>query len=248
MVAHDWLDRRGLTHRDAAAVVCGRETVTFGELRMRSRALASALAEHGAGKDGPVGVLLPNSVELAYTYYACSYLGAPFLPFDPRLADEEIVRQCAAARPRALITRAEYAGLASSIGESTPDCKIVISARGNWPDSSPIQPLHLAEVLESELAGISNTSENGWTNTWSLRDSSVREAQSGLSNNTSQSSQATALAEDGTASKATFKRRSFCQRTSRPRIRIRISASFSESSGCEPYTSSTATKGTSSAR
>jgi len=62
-----------------------------------------------------VTVLLPNSIDFAMTYYAMSYLGAIFMPLDPRLAPAEMDRILQHAEPHALLLSTRFQNTFSAI-------------------------------------------------------------------------------------------------------------------------------------
>ncbi len=55
-------------------------TGTFGDVHLRARRLAGALASRGVGPGDPVAFQLPNWVEAAVTFYAAALLGAVVVP------------------------------------------------------------------------------------------------------------------------------------------------------------------------
>jgi len=125
MIPHEQLELCAQKHGDCTAVVCGRKTLTYGELRARARAVAAGLAAHGIGS-GDVGlILLGNSIEFAICYFACSYLGALFMPLDPRLAAAEVARLCAIGEPTFLIAAAKSAETVGPALESSARWSVV---------------------------------------------------------------------------------------------------------------------------
>ncbi len=128
MIPHQYLERLAVNHyADRTAVVCGRHSLTYRELRDKARAVAAGLGTHGIGR-GDVGlVLLDNSVEFAVCYFACSYLGALFMPIDSRLATAEIARLCDIAEPSFLIADEKNAETVGSVLKSLSRCRAVVS-------------------------------------------------------------------------------------------------------------------------
>ncbi|MFI6507717.1 amino acid adenylation domain-containing protein [Streptosporangium sp. NPDC050855] len=113
----------------AIAVVCGRESVTYGELLARARALAGVLRERGVRRGDVVGVCLPRSVEAIVALLATWQAGAAYLPFDPEVPDERLAFSMADASATCLITLREpppgrvavapSAGNGASTGDAT---------------------------------------------------------------------------------------------------------------------------------
>ncbi|MBN6052380.1 amino acid adenylation domain-containing protein [Nonomuraea sp. RK-328] len=100
---------------DVAAVVCGEEIVTYGELERRVAGLAAELAGHGVGgaapggggvgvRDGIVGLRLGRSVEAVVAMLAAWRAGAAYLPLDPAHPPARLDRLAAEAGVRATVT------------------------------------------------------------------------------------------------------------------------------------------------
>jgi len=83
-----------VAHADAApdklAVVTERRSVTYGELRERSRRLAAVLADMGAGPGRPVAAVISNRAEPFEVATAAAMVGAPFLPVNSHLKAGEL--------------------------------------------------------------------------------------------------------------------------------------------------------------
>ncbi|MBT2230237.1 non-ribosomal peptide synthetase [Nonomuraea sp. NEAU-A123] len=70
-------------HPGETAVVCGSESVTYGELAERVSRLAAELAGRGAGPGDIVGLRLGRSIEAVVAMLAIWRTGAAYLPLDP---------------------------------------------------------------------------------------------------------------------------------------------------------------------
>ncbi|MBY4899392.1 AMP-binding protein, partial [Cupriavidus sp. AU9028] len=70
-------------HPDALAVVCGGQTLCYGELLARADRLAAVLHARGIGAEHRVGIALSRSPELIVALLATLRSGAAFVPFDP---------------------------------------------------------------------------------------------------------------------------------------------------------------------
>ncbi|MGW2194603.1 condensation domain-containing protein, partial [Streptosporangium sp. NPDC001682] len=92
---------------EAVAVVCGRESVTYGELLARAGALAEVLRDGGVGRGDVVGVCLPRSIEAITALLAVWWAGAAYLPFDPDVPDERLAFSMADGSATHLITLRE---------------------------------------------------------------------------------------------------------------------------------------------
>ncbi|MFT4086262.1 MAG: amino acid adenylation domain-containing protein [Gordonia sp. (in: high G+C Gram-positive bacteria)] len=86
---------------DAVAVICGDESLTFGELRQRADALAARLG--ACGSEDLVAVAVPRGVELLVALLAVHRAGAAFVPLDPNFPEERLRATQADAHPVAVI-------------------------------------------------------------------------------------------------------------------------------------------------
>jgi fatty-acyl-CoA synthase len=103
--AVDWLARRADLSPARIALIDpeGGERITYREWNARSGRIARGLSAIGVGRGDRVAVLAENSLEVLDLLFACGKLGAVFVPLNWRLADPELERILAHARPRALI-------------------------------------------------------------------------------------------------------------------------------------------------
>jgi len=120
LVPHENLAEAADSHGDRTAIVDPKGKVTFAELYELTRKLASGLHSKGVGRGDIVAVLLPNGITFALTYYAASYLGAVFMPIDPRLVPAELDRIMRHAEPRALIVSARFRETVSGLSHRPP--------------------------------------------------------------------------------------------------------------------------------
>ncbi|NEB13986.1 amino acid adenylation domain-containing protein [Streptomyces coelicoflavus] len=75
---------------DATAVLTDEKSLTYGELELRSRALASALAGHGVGRGDVVPVVMAKGWEQVVAVLGVLRTGAAYCPIDVSLPDERI--------------------------------------------------------------------------------------------------------------------------------------------------------------
>jgi fatty-acyl-CoA synthase len=75
---------------DQAITVFEGATTTYGEMAIRTAALAAGLAEQGVGRGDVVGLLSYNCPEFLEVIFAANYLGATAMPINWRLAAPEV--------------------------------------------------------------------------------------------------------------------------------------------------------------
>jgi O-succinylbenzoic acid--CoA ligase len=92
-----WLARAARMHGRRIAVAAPTETVSYGELYARARAVAGALHERGIGLGDRVALAL-SSPELVPALHGCLLVGAVAVPIDLRLAGDERAARQASAR------------------------------------------------------------------------------------------------------------------------------------------------------
>lgn len=99
----------------AAAVTCGAETITRGELEARSNRLARAYAALGVGFGDFVTIGLPNSVEFYVSMLAVWKIGAVPQPVSHRLpsAERDAIIELADSKLVVGVPAGEHAGRAS---------------------------------------------------------------------------------------------------------------------------------------
>ncbi|CAD6265308.1 unnamed protein product [Miscanthus lutarioriparius] len=110
---HDYVLERLTERRDRACLIDGAtgETLTFGDVDRLSRRVAAGMrATLGVRSGGTVMLLLPNSVEFALAFIACSRLGAAATTANPLHTPPEIAKQAAASGATVVITEPAFVG------------------------------------------------------------------------------------------------------------------------------------------
>ncbi|MFI0789780.1 amino acid adenylation domain-containing protein [Streptomyces lydicus] len=95
----DLFTERAHAAPDAVAVVCGEQSLSYGELNARANRLAHYLIERGVGPERIVGVSLPRSVETVIAVLAVLKAGGAYLPLDPAHPTERLAFMLADAQP-----------------------------------------------------------------------------------------------------------------------------------------------------
>jgi len=77
---HQLFEEQAAATPDAVAIVAGRQQLTYAELNMRANRLARALRERGVGRETPVAVRLPRSVEFVVSVLGILKAGGAYVP------------------------------------------------------------------------------------------------------------------------------------------------------------------------
>ena len=79
---HQLFEAQAAGTPDAIALVCGRQSLSYRDLDVRSNRLARYLREQGVGPEGLVGVCMERSVDLVVALLAVLKAGAAYVPLD----------------------------------------------------------------------------------------------------------------------------------------------------------------------
>ncbi|MFH8342788.1 amino acid adenylation domain-containing protein [Streptomyces sp. AM6-12] len=113
--------RHAETAPAATAVVCGDESLTFGELEARANRLAHWLIGRGVRQESLVAVCLPRSVELIVALLAVQKAGGAYVPIDPDHPRSRIDYILEDAAPVLVLDAETLAGAeVSALPESAP--------------------------------------------------------------------------------------------------------------------------------
>ncbi|MFE7094096.1 non-ribosomal peptide synthetase [Streptomyces erythrochromogenes] len=100
----DAFDRAADRDPGRTALVAHGNTMTFAELRDRSRAVAGVLAGRGIGPETTVGLAVPRSLDSIVALFAVLRTGAAYVPLELDHPDERIAAIVADARPQVILT------------------------------------------------------------------------------------------------------------------------------------------------
>jgi fatty-acyl-CoA synthase len=137
-------------------------TWTYEELARQSQALAGQLAGAGIGPGDRVAYLGFNHPSYLLTLYACSQLGAIFVPLNFRLTGPELTFIVNDAGARVLIADDDHRAVIDSVRDDL-EVETYLSAETEAPGWPPIdvaaEPLHeTAETAEDDVAIVMYTS------------------------------------------------------------------------------------------
>ncbi|MFI8931398.1 amino acid adenylation domain-containing protein [Streptomyces sp. NPDC053474] len=100
----DRFDRAADRDPQRVALVAHGATMTFAELRDRSRAVAGVLAARGIGPETTVGLAIPRSLDSIVALFAVLRVGAAYVPLELDHPDERIAAIVDDARPAVILT------------------------------------------------------------------------------------------------------------------------------------------------
>jgi len=104
-----FLNRSASVFGDRVAVIDGERRFTYGQLLDRSRRLAGALIEVGAGRGERVAVLAPNSHVLLEAHFGVPLSGSVLVALNTRLTAEEFAYILDHSEARVLVFDVEFA-------------------------------------------------------------------------------------------------------------------------------------------
>ncbi|SDI93294.1 non-ribosomal peptide synthase domain TIGR01720/amino acid adenylation domain-containing protein [Lentzea albidocapillata subsp. violacea] len=120
------------------ALVAHGRTMTFAELRDRSRHLAGVLAGKGIGVETSVAIAVPRSLDWVVALFGILRCGAAYVPLELDHPDERIAAIIEDARPSLIITTSSVApriqGETFVLDETWPDAEPVTTFAPNDPN------------------------------------------------------------------------------------------------------------------
>lgn len=106
-----FLERSALVYPDKTAVIHGKSSYSYRDLRARCGRLAAALAARGIGAGDTVSILAPNIPALLEAHYGIPMLGAVLNAINTRLDADTIAFILQHGESKALIADREFAGV-----------------------------------------------------------------------------------------------------------------------------------------
>jgi amino acid adenylation domain-containing protein len=90
LCAHQQFAQHAATAPDTIAVICGEQSLSYGELSGRANALAQQLRRQGVGPEHIVGICTDRSLEMMIGVIGVLKAGAAYLPLDPHYPRERL--------------------------------------------------------------------------------------------------------------------------------------------------------------
>ncbi|MFD8281479.1 amino acid adenylation domain-containing protein [Streptomyces solisilvae] len=110
-------EARARESAESVAVVCGAESLSYGELNARANRLARLLVARGVGVEDRVGLVLPRSVDLVVGVLAVLKAGAVYVPVDPGYPADRVAYVWEDAGPSLVVT---VAGAGAGVPAGVP--------------------------------------------------------------------------------------------------------------------------------
>jgi len=104
--------------------------VSYGQLREMSNRLANVLRAHGVARGDRVGIMLPQSPEVAAAHIAIYKLGAVSLPIAGLFGPDALSYRLQNSGARALLTDAQGLAKLDGVRQEVPDLTCVLSTDG----------------------------------------------------------------------------------------------------------------------
>ncbi|MCG8926409.1 non-ribosomal peptide synthetase [Lentzea sp. CC55] len=125
----DLFDEAADRNPDRVALVAHGATMTFAQLRDRSRHLAGVLSAKGIGVETSVAIAVPRSLDWVVALFGILRCGAAYVPLELDHPDERIAAIIEDARPSLVITTSAVAPRISGP---------VFELDEPWPDAEPV--------------------------------------------------------------------------------------------------------------
>jgi fatty-acyl-CoA synthase len=103
-------EERAEAHAERTLLVSGGRSLTYGQARTKSAALAAALSELGIGQGDRIAINMPNSPAWIVALLASARLGATIVPVNPRANRHELRYQLRHSEVSVAFTVERYAG------------------------------------------------------------------------------------------------------------------------------------------
>ena len=144
-----WLTRRAEFSGSAPALTFDAQQWTYEELTDRAQRTATLFTQQGVNNGDRVAFLGLQSPEVLLCLFACSYIGAIFVPLNYRLSTDEIRLILNDCSPALLIADAEHESSLSELGSETGNVTMLLTGSLSKPSLWPI--------LEDALTGKEKT-------------------------------------------------------------------------------------------
>ncbi|HEV2150362.1 MAG TPA: amino acid adenylation domain-containing protein, partial [Longimicrobiaceae bacterium] len=148
---HELFEAQAERTPEAAALVCGDETLTYAELNRRANRLAHYLRELGVGPDVRVALGVERSPEMLVALLAVLKAGGAYVPLDPEYPRERLAYMLRDSAPAVLLTHESLLERFGPLPAPVLALAVHASSWAEQPEGNPpradLTPGHLAYVI-----------------------------------------------------------------------------------------------------
>lgn len=123
--------------------------LTYAALDDEARKLATVLTGLGVGKGDPVGIFLPNGLELIRAFWACQVLGAIAVPMGAMLQGPEVTAICLQTRMATVFVDASTRNVLEAVKPKLVDLRSVLDV-DDRTDDGPHASAQLAPAFRDD--------------------------------------------------------------------------------------------------
>ncbi len=146
------LEERAKKHPKRAALLYEGKAISFEELNKNVNRLANGLKDLGISRGDRVAIMLPNTPEFVYSFFACQRLGAVAVPFNTMYKGGEILYILKDCGAKAVITLNSAVPLINEIRPELPHLQYIITTgERNITFADPDSTLFLQGVLSKAV-------------------------------------------------------------------------------------------------
>ncbi|MBW8861319.1 MAG: long-chain fatty acid--CoA ligase [Acidobacteria bacterium] len=135
--------------------------LTFLDLKRRSDALATSLAEMGIGKGDRVAIMLPNCPQYIIAAFGILRLGAVIVNVNPSYTEREFLVIAADSTPRVLITLDALAPMVQRVRTQTTLEQIIVTSLAEYSAAAAPPPRIDGTLPLADLVAVPGTSQAG---------------------------------------------------------------------------------------
>jgi acyl-CoA synthetase (AMP-forming)/AMP-acid ligase II len=157
VLVHRFLEDSAQRRPEAAAIVHGDETLTYGELQRKSDAVASFLIGSGVRPGDRVGLLAQNSSFYVEAYYGILKAGGIVVALNAAAEADGIVECLADCTASALLSGPRFGRVLESVGPRLPLLRLLIDADRDDPFAPADGPVRVG-LTPGDRAAIIYTS------------------------------------------------------------------------------------------
>ncbi len=150
---HELFQQQLALHSDDVAVVCGEDSLTYGELNGRANRLGHFLQGHGVGSEVLVGLFMERSLDMVVAILGILKAGGAYVPLDPEYPSQRLAFMLEDSMAPVLLTQSSLRDrLPSYLGR-------VISLDEDWDEINLQQDTNLSsDTSARDLAYVIYTS------------------------------------------------------------------------------------------